>query len=348
MNKRLIISLLIIFIIGMIIPNIALADFNWETCMNTAKGMSISQLEEAIKKIENAGLGTDIVKANENQKTKEVYQIVLNEKKYEQEAKAMTKEALEKAISDLENTKNNLLDGNPKKLEIYKEQLASKSTTEDTTSTSNSNTVKNKSVEELKQKISELRANMERGIIPRNDENLKKLAEYEQELIDKQGLVVAGDKEKYKEEAYQMSIDELKQALTDFRLGMERGIIPRNDTNNLKLSEYENALIDREGITTPGSITNPVINPDDYKPTIGDNSDIADIGNGIVGVIKVVGSIVSVGALVIMGIKYMFGSIESKAEYKKVMIPYIIGAVLLFASSHIVGFLYDYFQKITG
>jgi len=43
----------------------------------------------------------------------------------------------------------------------------------------------------------------------------------------------------------------------------------------------------------------------------------------------------------VIGIKYMMGSAEEKAEYKKVMVPYIIGAVLLFAAPHIVRVVYD-------
>jgi len=57
------------------------------------------------------------------------------------------------------------------------------------------------------------------------------------------------------------------------------------------------------------------------------------VGNMIVGVIKVIGIFVAVAALMIVGVKYMMGSAEEKAEYKKVMIPYIIGALLLFGAS---------------
>jgi len=34
----------------------------------------------------------------------------------------------------------------------------------------------------------------------------------------------------------------------------------------------------------------------------------------------------------ILGLKYMLGSTEERASYKKSMIPYIVGAVLLFAA----------------
>ncbi len=37
----------------------------------------------------------------------------------------------------------------------------------------------------------------------------------------------------------------------------------------------------------------------------------------------------------------MIGSAEEKAEYKKTMIPYIIGAILIFASTTIVNIVYN-------
>ena len=52
--------------------------------------------------------------------------------------------------------------------------------------------------------------------------------------------------------------------------------------------------------------------------------------NVILTVITTIGMIVSVLILAILGIKYMLGSVEEKAEYKKDMIPYIVGAFLLF------------------
>ena len=81
----------------------------------------------------------------------------------------------------------------------------------------------------------------------------------------------------------------------------------------------------------------PIILAGEVTETVTPNTDntpgVTDLGNRVTGVIKVIGIFVSVGALMAIGIKYMMGSAEEKAEYKKVMIPYIIGAVLLFAAS---------------
>ena len=66
---------------------------------------------------------------------------------------------------------------------------------------------------------------------------------------------------------------------------------------------------------------------------------VSDIGNTILGIIRVVGTIMAVGILMVIGIKYMMGSAEEKAEYKKTMLPYIIGAVILFAAVNIAGYM---------
>ena len=68
---------------------------------------------------------------------------------------------------------------------------------------------------------------------------------------------------------------------------------------------------------------------------------VGGMGRTILGIIQVVGTIAAVGILMVVGIKYMMGSAEQKAEYKKVMIPYIIGAVLLFAASNIANIVYN-------
>lgn len=80
-------------------------------------------------------------------------------------------------------------------------------------------------------------------------------------------------------------------------------------------------------------------NPDDWAP--GSTTDVSgasrllDIGNTVVGFLRTVGSIVSVAVLAILGIKYMMGSVEDKAEYKQTMKPYLIGAVLVFGITNI-------------
>ena len=37
----------------------------------------------------------------------------------------------------------------------------------------------------------------------------------------------------------------------------------------------------------------------------------------------------------------MLSSVEEKAEYKKTVIAYMVGAILIFATAQLVGFIYD-------
>lgn len=71
------------------------------------------------------------------------------------------------------------------------------------------------------------------------------------------------------------------------------------------------------------------------------NTDATNFANTIITLVTFIGSIVSVIVLIILGIKYMIGSAEEKAEYKKSMMPYLIGAALTFSASVIAGIVYN-------
>lgn len=72
-----------------------------------------------------------------------------------------------------------------------------------------------------------------------------------------------------------------------------------------------------------------------------DTSKVVNLGGTIVTIMQTIGIVVAVVVLLVIGIKYMIGSAEEKAEYKKTMIPYIVGAVLIFASTTIVNVVYQ-------
>ena len=76
------------------------------------------------------------------------------------------------------------------------------------------------------------------------------------------------------------------------------------------------------------------------------SDDIGTLGKSIVGILQTVGIVLSVIVLIIIGIKYMMGSAEEKAEYKKTMIPYIVGAALIFTASIFANVVYEFFNGI--
>ena len=74
--------------------------------------------------------------------------------------------------------------------------------------------------------------------------------------------------------------------------------------------------------------------------TIIQSGSVEEAGQRVVTIISVIGSIISVVILVMLGIKYMGGSLEEKSQYKNAMLPYLLGAVIVFAASQIAGVVY--------
>ena len=71
---------------------------------------------------------------------------------------------------------------------------------------------------------------------------------------------------------------------------------------------------------------------DQYKGNGEDAPQFIAKVNVIVSVIEAVGIILSVIILIVIGIKYMLGSVEEKADVKGLLIPYIAGCVIVFGS----------------
>lgn len=70
-------------------------------------------------------------------------------------------------------------------------------------------------------------------------------------------------------------------------------------------------------------------------------SEFDNLGSVIFGVVQGVGIGISVIVLVIIGIKYIIGSVDEKAELKSSMIPYIIGAIFLAGATTIPNLIYN-------
>lgn len=84
------------------------------------------------------------------------------------------------------------------------------------------------------------------------------------------------------------------------------------------------------------------------NPSVQGSDQIQNVGNSIIGILQVVGIVLSVVVLIVLGIKYMMGSAEEKAEYKKTMMPYIVGAALIFAASALAQVIYQFFTGINA
>lgn len=93
------------------------------------------------------------------------------------------------------------------------------------------------------------------------------------------------------------------------------------------------------GVPQEPSGSDPITNPNAYKPgsiNTNDANIIASKAGIIFNAISTLGIIIAVITIIVIGIKYMIGSVEEKAEYKKTMIPYLIGVVMIGSISAIV------------
>ncbi len=111
-----------------------------------------------------------------------------------------------------------------------------------------------------------------------------------------------------------------------------------NEGNKQKLSSIADK---QETKTTLTEIADPTSDPDIYKPTNANSEKINSKVGPILGIIQNVGMIVSVISLMIIGVKYMLGSVEERADYKKTLLPYIVGAIILFVGSTIPNIIYS-------
>lgn len=90
-------------------------------------------------------------------------------------------------------------------------------------------------------------------------------------------------------------------------------------------------------------------NPDAYAPSNLTSEDTDSAINKVAPIfnaIRIIGLVISISMVMYLGIRYMVGSVEERAEYKKTMVPMIIGMIFLFATSTIVGIIADIMSKV--
>ena len=113
----------------------------------------------------------------------------------------------------------------------------------------------------------------------------------------------------------------------------------------MKLSKIFSVVMVTVMLLTAVSNVALAYDPSQIQPDTDNVSDITKLGGDILGVVQVVGSVVAVVILAVLGVKYMMGSASEKAEYKKTLMPYVIGAVLLFAATNIVGLVFGWAEN---
>lgn len=113
-------------------------------------------------------------------------------------------------------------------------------------------------------------------------------------------------------------------------------------------ARYDDDIADRDSKLSSTTVSRKIAT-NNFKPgeLTGDDYDVAfNMASTIVGALTTVGIVVAVVGIIILGLKYMMGSVEQKADYKKTMIPYLVGCILIFCISTIVSIIYNLVSQL--
>ena len=85
------------------------------------------------------------------------------------------------------------------------------------------------------------------------------------------------------------------------------------------------------------------VEPGTITPTYDgiDTSGVKTTAQKVLGLIRNIAVIAGVVLIAVLGVKYMLGSVEEKAEYKKSFMPLIIGAVVVMAATQIATMIFS-------
>lgn len=101
--------------------------------------------------------------------------------------------------------------------------------------------------------------------------------------------------------------------------------------------------------TTFAYAQNALPSVNEYEPKNEDvPQNVTDMIGTIATIIQIIGVVLSVIVLLLLGAKYMVGSVEEKADYKKAMLPFLIGTILITATGTIVKIINDLTSQVIG
>lgn len=79
----------------------------------------------------------------------------------------------------------------------------------------------------------------------------------------------------------------------------------------------------------------------DVNSATADTTKVSAVAGKVIKMIRNVAVIGGVIILVILGCKYMMGSVEEKAGYQKSLIPLVVGIVVIMGATSIASFLFE-------
>jgi len=99
-----------------------------------------------------------------------------------------------------------------------------------------------------------------------------------------------------------------------------------------------------EGSQNPDSgdqvLVGSIVNGVSQKKTVAGQTELNTISNTIISWLWVISIIVTIVVIMVIGLKYIIGSTQEKAEYKKSLIPLVVGSLLIVSATTIVKVLF--------
>lgn len=112
------------------------------------------------------------------------------------------------------------------------------------------------------------------------------------------------------------------------------------DLDKKSMNNYNEYVNSQKNVNTKTTTGSGEFNPGDYKPDsttqVTNGDELAKAGSKIMGTVMSIASVIAVLTFSIIGIKYMLGSVEEKAQYKKTLFPYLVGAIMVFGITSVI------------
>lgn len=83
------------------------------------------------------------------------------------------------------------------------------------------------------------------------------------------------------------------------------------------------------------------LDPSSLEPSYGSDAGLKNKAGSIMGMIRNIAVVASVIIIMVLGVKFMLGSVEEKAEYKKSFMPLIVGIILVVSATTIAAFIFN-------
>lgn len=99
-------------------------------------------------------------------------------------------------------------------------------------------------------------------------------------------------------------------------------------------------------MSVASSVLASAITPGQVTPGVVDGSSALGLGQTILGWIRNIAAIASVVIIAILGLKFMIGSTEERAEYKKSFMPLIVGLLLVLTATTVAGWIWTAFSNV--